>query len=89
MGPSIEQTLAAALARDIAGSIPSRRWFYTQDGQPYGPVTGPELRAAVQLGFLDPSGRVRCGRDGAWVRARTLRGLFEESPARPDHPSTP
>lgn len=74
-----DDVISAELANDVAGgsleSLP-RRWFYTQDGERHGPVTGPELRAAAELGFLGHRDRVRCGLDGAWVRAANVGGLF-------------
>lgn len=81
MACSPEDAISAELANDVAGGSlgsPPRRWFYTQDGERYGPVTGPELRAAAQLGFLGYRDGVRCRRDGPWVRADRVRGLFSK-----------
>lgn len=75
-----DEALSAALAEEVgtrAGGTAQRCWFYTQDGEQYGPVTGPELCAAAQLGFLDLRSRVRRGREGDWGRARNIRGLFD------------
>lgn len=79
MASSPDDAISAELANDVAGGAlesPPRRWFYTQDGERYGPVTGPELRAAAELGFLGQRDGVRCGVNGAWVRAARVRGLF-------------
>lgn len=75
-----DEALSAALAEEVASresGTAQRRWFYTQDGEQYGPVTGPELCAAARLGFLDHRSRVRRGRDGDWGRARNIRGLLD------------
>lgn len=84
MPPKNAQDVSSALAADVAtepAATPPRRWFYTQYGERYGPVTGPELRAAARLEFLGPTDQVRCGDTGPWVRARDVRGLFDR-PAR-------
>jgi len=84
MPPTTAEKMSVALAADVAAdtaATPPRRWFYTQDGEHYGPVTGPELRAAARLDFLGPADHVRCGDAGSWVRAGDVRGLFDR-PAR-------
>lgn len=80
MATATAKLVSAELAADVsanAADAPPRRWFYTQDGERYGPITGPELRAAAQLKFLGPADHVRCGDSGSWVQARDVRGLFD------------
>lgn len=80
MPQTTAENVSIALAADMAAgptATPPRRWFYTQDGERYGPVTGPELRAAARLEFLGPRDHVRCGDTGMWVRAREVHGLFD------------
>lgn len=74
------ESLSADLAADVSDApvASPRRWFYTQHGRRYGPVTGLELRAAARLGFLGPLDHVRCGDAGSWIRARRVRGLFAD-----------
>ena len=58
MACSPDDAISAELANDVAaGSFdaPPRRWFYTQDGEWYGPVTGPELRAAATGRGCEPT----------------------------------
>jgi len=57
----------------------SAEWFYTQHGETYGPVSSTDLRAAAHLGFVGPDDMVRRGEHGAWVSARSIRGLFKEA----------
>lgn len=81
MAISSDEALSAELANDVAVSPPGsppRRWFYIQAGERYGPVTGPELRAAALLGFVGPRDRVGCGSDGPWAKAGNVHGLFNE-----------
>lgn len=83
MAATTAKLVSAALAADVSAgtaTAPPRRWFYTQDGERYGPITGPELRAAAQLKFLGPGDHVRCGDSGSWVRARDICGLFDFHP---------
>jgi len=77
------QAAAIALAADLTAvreAAAPRRWFYTQIGERFGPVTAPELRVVAQLDFVGPLDHVRCGRDGPWVQARAVDGLFVQSP---------
>lgn len=57
----------------------SAEWFYTQRGETYGPVSSTDLRAAAHLGFVGPNDLVRRGDHGAWMPARSIRGLFKEA----------
>lgn len=52
------------------------KWFYTQRGGMYGPVSSAELRAAAQLGFLGPGDFVRRTEQTEWTVARAVPGLF-------------
>jgi len=69
--------VAAALAADFSAPSPPRRWFYMQPDERFGPITAPELRAAVRMGFLGPDDVVRCGRVGPWFIAGAVTGLFD------------
>jgi hypothetical protein len=84
MPPSANaQAVAIALAADLsaAADLPAlRRWFYTQNGERFGPITAPELRVVAQLEFVGPLDHVRCGLDGEWVQAQQVVGLFARSP---------
>jgi len=76
------QAVAIALAADLttATERPApRRWFDTQNGERFEPVTAPELRVVAQLEFVGPLDHVRCGPDGEWVRGQTVAGLFVRS----------
>lgn len=82
MATKTAEIVSAALAADVAAGLaatPPRHWFYTQDGERFGPVTGPELRAAAQLEFLGPNDFVCCGNTGPWVQAGDIRHLFDRS----------
>lgn len=91
MSPSSAEVASAALTADLAAdptAATPRRWFYTQNGEHYGPVSGIELRAAAQLEFLGPADRVKCGVNGRWVTARDVDGLFARSSPLPSSSSS-
>jgi hypothetical protein len=54
-------------------------WYYVNDGEKQGPVTGTDLRQLAKEGVLLPEDHV--WRDGMpdWILARKVRGLFGES----------
>ena len=59
-------------------NTPSFEWFYTQQGEIYGPVSSTDLRAAAHLGFLGPDDMVRRSDRTDWVAARSVHGLFKK-----------
>lgn len=84
------RAVAEALEAETAATDPPRRWFYSQGGQRFGPVTAAELRVALRMGFLGPTNSVRCGREGQWHVVGLLLGLagpHSESPSA--HASRP
>lgn len=62
----------------------SSAWYYTRDGQAFGPYSSVQLRELARQGKLTPSDLV--SREGAlkWVPASTIDGLF--APAAPAAP---
>lgn len=58
-------------------------WFYSQNGQKHGPVSGAELKSLAVAGKLRPADHV--WREGLekWVAARSIKGLFAAAPSTP------
>jgi hypothetical protein len=54
-----------------------RKWFIRKDGQQYGPVDSIELKEKAESGELRPEDYVRPDDFSDWMRASTIRGLFE------------
>jgi hypothetical protein len=57
--------------------IMASRWYFEQDGERQGPVTGPQLRAMAKQGLVTPSTLVWREGSEEWVSASTISGLFD------------
>jgi hypothetical protein len=74
-------------------------FFYRFGPNELGPLTVPELRTLVATGQLVPAGEIRKGRQGPWVPADSVQGLFPaletvpselaDESASPDEPAEP
>ncbi len=53
-------------------------WYAMVADNETGPMGAGELRRMARIGSLTPKDRVRKGRDGKWVEARQVKGLFGE-----------
>ncbi len=53
-----------------------QQWYYSRGGQTFGPFALAELRKKVSDGSLHPDDLVAQAGMAAWVRARTVPGLF-------------
>jgi len=60
------------------------QWFVEQQGKAKGPITTDQLKALALRNYISVSTRVRKGAEGPWVEAGNIRGLFEESPRKPE-----
>jgi|HubBroStandDraft_6_1064221.scaffolds.fasta_scaffold387352_2 hypothetical protein len=54
-------------------------WFYEIGNEIHGPVTHSELQQKAAAGELVPHTPVQDGREGRWVFAETVEGLFQSS----------
>lgn len=52
-------------------------WYYQVMGDVAGPFTSSELRQLAQTGRLQPDYLVRMGKEGSWVLAEGVTGLFD------------
>lgn len=62
----------------IAGT--DTKWLYVHRGETFGPVSSIDLRAAAHLGFLGPDDLVSHSASGVWIPARSIHGLFKDTP---------
>ena len=62
-------------------------WFYKMMGDEFGPYTAAELKEQAALGNIQQDSFIRKGRDGDWVSAYRVKGLFE-NPSRQCVPNT-
>jgi len=51
-------------------------WFYRVMSDEIGPVTGSQLKQLAKDGTIEPDTHVRKGREGSWVTADHVQGLF-------------
>jgi hypothetical protein len=58
-------------------------WFYVVGDQQVGPVSLEELRAAVAVGIVKPSSKVRPGSSKAWYLAERVPGLISTGVVMP------
>jgi hypothetical protein len=65
----------------------SGEWFCRIAGQEIGPLSAAQLRAMTSSGRLVPADPIRQGRDGPWMPAGMVNGLFEAPAAA--QPKTP
>ncbi len=56
-------------------------WYFQLDGQIGGPVSDRGLRTMALTGEIRPSDLVRCGLDGKWNPASTVKGLEFNQPS--------
>jgi uncharacterized protein DUF4339 len=56
------------------------QWYCQLQGLTSGPFTKEEVKFLALRGKLSQNDRVRKGTEGEWVRADSLKGLFEETP---------
>ncbi|HEY4232655.1 MAG TPA: DUF4339 domain-containing protein [Lacipirellulaceae bacterium] len=59
----------------------STQWFCRIMGEEWGPMSALELYAVARRGRLTRDDVVRNGFNGDWVRAETVRGLFDGLPS--------
>jgi len=67
----------------------AEKWFCQINGEVVGPITPATLKQFAQAGLLAADGLVTKGRDGKWVVARTVRGLFDRPPVVQPPPAPP
>jgi hypothetical protein len=60
-----------------------RLWYYREMGQEIGPLSPLRVLELVGEGLIGPETLVRKGRDGKWVPACKIQGLFIGSQSRP------
>jgi len=58
-------------------------WYYQQLGENRGPVSGTDLRALARKGAIGPDTLVKPNKDGGWVMASRVAGLFQPTEAAP------
>src|SRR5262245_31934590 len=61
----------------------STQWFCRIMGEEWGPMSALELVTVARRGRLTRNDLVRHGRDGNWVRAEIVDGLFNTAPTAP------
>jgi len=54
----------------------SADWYFSSGDLEYGPYSGAVLKQYAQSGRIQPQTPVKKGREGRWVRAERVRGLF-------------
>jgi hypothetical protein len=64
-------------------------WYYVHNGQMAGPLTADQLRQDALAGKVTNRDHVRCGRNGTWLSASTVKGLFDPAPKPPVAPRPP
>jgi uncharacterized protein DUF4339 len=68
--------------------MPTKEWFCQINGVEIGPIESPQLAQLAACGSIKPNDLVRLGRDGAWIGAWNVRGLFAANVAQ-QPPITP
>ncbi len=67
-----------------------KQWYFQVMGSEVGPVPPNVLREKALSGQIQPDTLVRLGRDGRWVAAERVNGLFDpESPPVKKAPAAP
>jgi len=59
-----------------------REWFFQSMGDIVGPITAAQMREEATSGVLFLETLVRKGRNGKWVAASNVKGLFVEGQAQ-------
>lgn len=69
----------------------ANEWYYSKNGQRFGPVSAEGLRLLAQTGKLGPSDHVWKAGMAQWLPASKIKGLFEgvTSAPQPTPPSAP
>ena len=62
-------------------------WYYQTGGQTFGPMSAESLKAGAKSGRLSREGLIRRGREGKWVAATKVKGLFRECAEDTDDPA--
>lgn len=65
------------------------KWFYSNSGQPVGPMTSQQLKSLVGEGTIRPDTPVIKEGMQEWIPAEQVEGLFAAAPAPPDAPQAP
>jgi len=63
-------------------------WYFSIDGQQFGPISSKQLRELAATGRLKPSDLVWRPGLKTWVPAAKIKGLFPSPPAFPHSPSS-
>jgi hypothetical protein len=58
-------------------------WYYQLAREEIGPISASELRQLRKEGTLSRDSLVRKGKEGKWVLANNVKGLFDSPPATP------
>ncbi len=56
------------------------KWYVQINGRTHGPFTSQQLRVQAASGRVTPSTKLRPGKDGDWVEAIKVKGLFPKQP---------
>jgi len=64
----------------------SQEWFFKSMSAELGPYTPAEMKRFAEMGRIDPDTLVRKGREGKWVAAERVKGLFAQVANRPQAP---
>lgn len=67
----------------------SDQWFYSRDGQQYGPVSMSELKNLAASDVVQPNDYVWREGMANWVLATQVAGIFEPGAAPPPPPAGP
>jgi hypothetical protein len=63
-------------------------WYFEELGEVFGPFSIPDLRNIVQRGRVSSDDRLRKGREGRWVEASSVEGLFDRKEGEQQAPGT-
>ena len=66
-----------------------KQWYFQVMGSEVGPVPPSVLREKALAGQIQPDTLVRLGRDGRWVAAERVNGLFDPEPPPVKAPAAP
>jgi hypothetical protein len=58
-----------------------QEWYYQQNGQKHGPISGASLKQLAAAGKLQPTDLIWKEGMAKWVSARSVKGLFPAAPA--------
>ena len=63
-------------SKKVGATTMPTEFFYQDGSRRAGPLTAAELRSMARDGLAVPEGHVRKGRDGRWIPATEVGGLF-------------